>query len=322
MQLRNPDQARAAASCYASLREDRMAGRQQTDYAARLLRVLIYVQRNLDGDLSLETLAGRAAFSSYHFHRIFTAAMGETLGAHVRRLRLERAAMVLRGSAMSVTDAAFEAGYESVEAFSRAYRTAFGAAPSDHRRCGAWSPLAPAPSGVHFSRDGVVSRLRLNQEGTGLMNIREETLAAKRLLAMPHSGAYEAIGATFERLMAWGGPRGAFTDQGWVVGIYYDDPDSTPVEKLRSEACVECVLPPDPANGVAERILAGGKYAVMLHRGPYPTLGEAWRRILREWAVPHGVSLADRPCFERYLNDPREVAPEDLLTDIYLPIGD
>ena len=154
------------------------------------------------------------------------------------------------------------------------------------------------------------------------MNIREETLAEKRLLAMPHAGPYEAIGATFERLMSWGGPRGAFDGQAWVVGIYYDDPDSTPVEKLRSEACVECRLAPDPANGVAERILHGGKYAVMLHRGPYTTLSDAWRRFLREWAVPHGVSLADRPCFERYLNDPREVAPEDLLTDIYLPIGE
>lgn len=154
------------------------------------------------------------------------------------------------------------------------------------------------------------------------MNIREETLAEKRLLAMPHGGPYGANGATFERLMAWGGPRGAFTDQGWVVGIYYDDPDSTPAEKLRSEACVKYRIAPDPAHGVAERILAGGKYAVMLHRGPYSTLGDAWRRFLRERAVPHGVSLAERPCFERYLNDPREVAPEDLLTDIYLPVGD
>ena len=101
--------------------------------------------------------------------------------------------MALRGSAMSVTDAAFEAGYESVEAFSRAYRAAFNVAPSDHRRRGAWSPLAPAPSGVHFSRDGIVNRLQLTPEGIGLMNIREETLTEKRLLAMPHSGPYEPI---------------------------------------------------------------------------------------------------------------------------------
>ncbi|HJS33702.1 MAG TPA: GyrI-like domain-containing protein, partial [Alphaproteobacteria bacterium] len=71
-----------------------------------------------------------------------------------------------------------------------------------------------------------------------------------------------------------------------------------------------------------ERILHGGMYAVVLHRGPYTTLSDAWRRFLREWAVPHGVSLADRPCFERYLNDPCEAAPDDLLTDIYLPISE
>jgi AraC family transcriptional regulator len=145
------------------MREDRMAGRQRTDYAARLLRVPIHARRNLDADLSLDALAARAAFSPYRFHRVFAAAMGETLGAHIRRLRLERAAIAPRDSATNVTETAFEAGYESVEAFSRAYRAAFGAAPSDHRQNGAWSPLLTAPSGVHFGRDGVVNRLQLDQ---------------------------------------------------------------------------------------------------------------------------------------------------------------
>lgn len=290
---------------------------KRTDYADRLLRVLIHIQRNLDTALSLDELADVAALSRFHFHRIFLALTGETLGAHVRRLRLERAAHALAGGGR-VTTTAFDAGYESPEAFSRAFRAHFGHPPSDHTP--AHRGLLAAPSGVHWSPAGIVKRLNLLHEGIGLMNIREEVLADRRVLAMAHKGAYNEIGEAFGRLAAWGAAKGLMSHGGWCLGVYYDDPDAVPVDKLRSEACFESTLPADPAAGVDERIIKGGRYAVMLHRGPYTTLHAAWRRFVRDWAVPNGIQLADKPCFERYINDPSNAAPEDLLTDIYLPL--
>jgi transcriptional regulator GlxA family with amidase domain len=59
----------------------------QRDYKQRLLRVLVYIQQNLDGPLELEELARVACFSPYHFHRIFTGMIGESVKAHIRRLR-------------------------------------------------------------------------------------------------------------------------------------------------------------------------------------------------------------------------------------------
>ena len=93
------------------------------DYAERIIRVLVHIQQNLDDDLPLEKLARLAFFSPFHFHRVFRGMVGESVKSHIRRLRLERAAMRLKQSEMAVTAIAFEAGYETHESFTRAFRT-------------------------------------------------------------------------------------------------------------------------------------------------------------------------------------------------------
>ena len=110
------------------------------DYKERLLRVLVYIQQHLDEPLALETLAARACLSSCHFHRVFTGMIGESLQSHIRRLRLERAATRLKHSTMPVVQVALEAGYETHESFSRAFRIAFATSPTDYRRRHGWRP--------------------------------------------------------------------------------------------------------------------------------------------------------------------------------------
>ena len=63
------------------------------EYTARINRVLDYIEANIDTALSLETLAGVAHFSPFHFHRIFKAMTGETLNRFIQRIRVEKAAM-------------------------------------------------------------------------------------------------------------------------------------------------------------------------------------------------------------------------------------
>ena len=103
------------------------------DYKRRMLRVLVHVQEHLDEPLPLEQLAEIHLLSPYHFHRIFTGMIGESVKEHVRRLRLERAASRLKLGTLPVTQIAFEAGYDSLEAFSRSFRSAFSTSPSRFR---------------------------------------------------------------------------------------------------------------------------------------------------------------------------------------------
>ncbi len=97
---------------------------------------------------TLDDMAGGAYSSPYHFNRQLSRGAGEPPVAMKRRVLLERAAWQLRQGA-SVTDTAFEAGYESVEGFSRAFARAFGHAPSASAKASG-SHWLPAPNGIHF----------------------------------------------------------------------------------------------------------------------------------------------------------------------------
>jgi AraC family transcriptional regulator len=121
----------------------------QERYAQRILRVLIHIHDHLDEALSLRSLAEIANISPYHFHRIFRGMVGEPVLEHVRRLRLERAAHDLVNTDHGVSRIAFDAGYETHEAFTRAFKSSFDVSPSLYRKNQrAQRPVAP--SKIHY----------------------------------------------------------------------------------------------------------------------------------------------------------------------------
>jgi AraC family transcriptional regulator len=95
-----------------------------------------YIREHLHEPLDRETLAAVAGFSIPHFHRVFTAQVGESAASYVRRLRLERAGRKLRMGAVDITEVALAAGYESHAAFSKAFKQQFGLSPSEFRQLG------------------------------------------------------------------------------------------------------------------------------------------------------------------------------------------
>jgi AraC family transcriptional regulator len=95
-----------------------------------------YIHEHLHEPLDRETLAAVAGFSIPHFHRVFTAQVGESVAGYVRRLRLERAGRKLRMGAVDITEVALAAGYDSHAAFSKAFRQQFCLSPSEFRQLG------------------------------------------------------------------------------------------------------------------------------------------------------------------------------------------
>ena len=95
-----------------------------------------YIRDHIHEPLNRETLAAVAGFSIPHFHRVFTAHMGESAISYVRRLRMERAGRKLRMGAVDITEVALAAGYDSHAAFSKAFRQQFGVSPSEFRQLG------------------------------------------------------------------------------------------------------------------------------------------------------------------------------------------
>ncbi len=114
-------------------------------YTRRINTVISHVRRNLDGDLSLDTLSRVGCFSKFHFHRVFKSITEETVNDMVVRMRLERAANLLRTvPRLSITAAAFEVGFSSVSVFSRAFRKHFGVSARQWDR---QSPLENSKNG-------------------------------------------------------------------------------------------------------------------------------------------------------------------------------
>ena len=188
------------------------------DYLDRIRRVLRFVQEHLDEDLSPGILSDVAHLSLYHFHRIFSGLVGESLAEHVRRIRLERAAGALRRTDDRVIDVALAAGYDAHEPFTRAFRARFGVSPSAWRSQPEPLTFPAALCGVHFGDDAAVSQFVPMKEDSKMIKVNIERHAAEHLLALPHEGDYQQIGSRFEQLVTTAGGLGLLgPDSKWIV---------------------------------------------------------------------------------------------------------
>lgn len=289
----------------------------QKDYEARVVRVLGYIQRHLDDELTLDALASLAHFSPYHFHRIFRGMVGESIMEHVRRLRLERAALRLKFGEEPIASLGVQAGYQSPEAFSRAFRNHFGASPSDFRRTQRALPYAG--TGVHYS-DGDIEHFEPITTTGAPMEITIEKLDEQRVAYIRHNGPYEEVGPTWQKLMSWAWPRGLVGPQSKSLGVSYDDPDVTAPEKIRYDACVTVGPDVEAEGDVQVQTIAGGCYAKAVHTGPYESFSDTYVRILGQELPRLGYEPRSEPCVELYLNNPQSTPPEKLVTEIFVPV--
>ncbi len=106
------------------------------EYSEPIAYVMRYIHEHIREPLSREVLAEVAGFSVPHFHRVFTAQVGESAVSYVRRLRMERAGRKLRMGAVDITEVALAAGYDSHAAFSKAFKQQYGVSPSEFRQLG------------------------------------------------------------------------------------------------------------------------------------------------------------------------------------------
>ena len=286
----------------------------QIDYQERLLRVMVYIQNHLDEPLPLDDLAKIACFSPYHFHRIFRGMMGESVKEHVRRLRLERAAFRLTSTTRSVIDIALDAGYDTHESFTRAFGRMFGMSPTAYRHeCRSSAVFQPAAS--MWQRQPTMTR------GDETVEVRFENRRPVRVAFVRHVGPYRECGAAWEKLCKFAAQQGWFSPDILRIGISHDEPEVTEPNKLRYDACLTVNDQFKATGEIGVQEIPGGQYAIVIHRGPYDTLEETYRRLFREWVPTSGRELRSFPCFEVYRNDPSTARPEDLVTDIYIPLA-
>ncbi|WP_426125487.1 AraC family transcriptional regulator [Pararhizobium sp. PWRC1-1] len=273
-------------------------------YEQRLRRVSAYIHDHLDEELDLDRLSDIACLSPHHWHRIYRAVHGETLAATVKRLRLHRAAGDLARTPLSVEEIARRTGYPNLQSFNRIFKSVFGIPPARYRREGSHTVFQSA-----------------NGKGFGDMYpVTTITISPRELVGVSHTGSYMGIGRAFETLGGTLQARGLYRPEMKMVGLYLDDPDLVAEDKLRAFACVtegEHVPADEP---LVRQHLDGGDYAVLRHKGPYADMHKAYQWLYGTWLPQSGREVRDTVMFEEYVNNPRDAAPTELLTDIHLPL--
>lgn len=279
-------------------------------YTKRFNAVLTHIDENLEGDLSLKTLSQVANFSTFHFHRQFTAFVGVPVSRYVQLMRLRRAAHRLAAAAdHSVLEAALGAGFDSPEAFCRAFKRAVGMTPSAFRKAPNWQVWHAVFAITHFSR-------------TVIMQVRIVEVPEVRVAALEHCGSPRLVSESVRRFIQWRMQSGQSpVASSRSFGIPYGNPDTTPADAFRFAICGEIHEAVEPnAFGVHERLMAGGRYVVVRHVGSPDHIGESIYPIYRDWLPASGEELRDQPLFFHYLSVYPPTPQDRWETDVYVPL--
>ena len=102
--------------------------------------------------------------------------------------------------------------------------------------------------------------------------------------------------------------------------IFHDDPKVTPIEKLRTDVCMVMPTAATPKGNIGFKQLPAGRYAIFLYKGSYEHLQSVYDTIYGKYIPEMECTFRDEASAERYLNNPADTAPDELLTEIYIPI--
>lgn len=245
----------------------------------RWVPLLVELERELDQDVNLDSLASRFGASKFHFHRAFSGSLGETPKKHVERLRLEKAAFALAVTDDSVVDIAFAIGFKNPETLSRNFKKFTGYSPSGYRRMAKAAQAERLKNVDFFAND--------NYE---LSRARFVTMPRTPVLAARKIGQYARVNRDFggdadpwRELAEWArGNRIATTPLN--IGIFYDDPTMTPEALTRCDVCLPIERAAEVRESEAIRCMtfAGGLYGFVGYVGTVDTIISAFRGLADE----------------------------------------
>jgi AraC family transcriptional regulator len=308
-----------------------------TSLFTRAQPALALAAANPDGDLRLAVLAAHAGLSVFHLHRVLSAVTGETPKEYTLRLRVGHGAALLLTTGQSVLDIALSCGFNSHEAFTRAFQRQFDTTPRAYRARGFATTVTPAEAASHARLVREIGpciglfHVRTNgrlEDNHMAYEIEKKELAAQPVLVarrrvkrseiataitevLPHVFQY----AQQHGIALSGHPFTRYKEMG--AGLITIEPGIRVAGPLPAEAAASRQVA--ATGGVVEDVLPAGPAAVTTHMGPYDTLSEAYAAI-ETWMEAEGQAAAGAP-WESYITDPAEHPdPKDWKTEVAWPL--
>ena len=304
------------------------------EYINRIYFIQDYIDAHISEELSLDVLAEVSGFSKYHFHRIFSSMMEETLFSYVRRQRLEKAANILTGMPdKTITEIAYELGFSDSAVFARAFRNNFGMSAREFRKqfsknYKVLSKQRKEISGARLYTGQHIQSTRRQNLMKPEKNVETVELKEMTVIYLRHVGAYEEMSRenTFsqmiQKLIAWASARGCLSPESFkLMSVYHDNHEVTAADKLRTSVCLAVPEDTKVEGEIGKMRISGGRYAVghfVLHTGEQHS--QAWDYFYGEWLPNSGYQPRDGYNFEMYMNDPNTDPENRHMIDIYMPI--
>lgn len=278
-------------------------------YRKAIARVLAYIDCHRESTLDLDSMAKVARVSKYHFHRVFKAYMGISLGQYVKLKRLETGMWKLIHTENNTLDIALDSGYENHPAFSRAFKKEMGCSPQDFKK--------------QFLKDRKLALSSLHDNPPTFLGFTE--LPTIKILFMRRQGSYhKAAVLAWDDLVADLADASIHPDHLVFYGIAQDDPHAEGIDKADIRFDVGVAMTDEIQQKVLELSatvgeLLGGKFAVFLHRGAMDRLPDSYHFIYGTWIFDNNVRLRNQRPFIKYRN-PLALKDQPPEAEIYLPI--
>ncbi len=276
------------------------------NYQLSIDKVLTYIDANLDETPDLDKLATLANLSKFHFHRIMKAFLNETLGSYINRIRLETAIKLLRYSSQPINEITYRVGYQTPSAFTKSFKKMFRVSPTYIRKH------------KNLIMEQKSNNLRSDfQLVETVKNIKDIHVIFQQSKGKIGDGTTKA---NWDSLFAVAQKHQMINWESKFYGINWDDPEITPNEKVRYDACISIPNGTKVETEFSTKTILGGKYLSFLYKGDYQNLGLVYNHIFRDWIIKMEYNLREEPIFEQYINNKELTPTEDLLTEIFIPI--
>ncbi|CAM5714566.1 putative HTH-type transcriptional regulator YdeE [Streptomyces afghaniensis 772] [Streptomyces afghaniensis] len=278
-----------------------------------LQKALIYIENNLEEKLEIEAIARVANVSLFHFQRTFTILTDIPVGEYIRRRRLSMAGQSLLHSSEKIIDIALRYGYDTPEAFTKAYRRQHGVTPSETRRgigsLKIYNPLV----------------IQVQLKGAEPMKVKVVEKEAFTIVGMKKSYTFKEDENLREIPKLWDEVNKNGTVNELLMLTRGEIPGVLGVCVEESEAAGKdmdywiAVATEDKSEKYDQLVISASKWAVFEVNGPMPdSMQKVWKQIYSEWMPSSGYQQAGFISFERYTDD--DPSSENCYSEIWIPV--
>jgi AraC family transcriptional regulator len=285
-------------------------------YYARFRKTLEYIDAHLHEDLDVEQLGRIAAFSKFHFHRQFTELFGIGVSKYIQLKRLKRASYRLAfRERMPIIDVALASGYESPEAFARAFKKSVGQTPSEFRQQPQWNSWHATYRPLSELRS-----LRMKTEHRA-EQVKIVNFPATKIAVLEHRGPAELLGDSIRRFIEWRRRNNLPPRLSATFNILYDDPEQSEPEHYRFDLCAATQKDVvDEEYGIVTKVIPDGRCAVLRLIGSDDGLGDALSYLYSKWLPQSGEEPRDFPPYLQRVSFFPDVPEHEAIVDIFLPL--